>query len=493
MPKTPEPPDGPDQASSPGKGEPKGSPLTGSAFLRTARLASLPLGFAGRTTSGPRQAAWSGRPRTSCSPRSRPHRRAALLRARRAQGRGDEVRPGDVIFEAALPEELSGPTARRSSSCRTPRRRCRRPRPPRDGRGVRSRWRQQFTSFDDNPAASASIGQVHRAVWADGREVAVKVQYPGAGEALTADLARSPAWRGCSARCCPGIDVKPLVAGAAGPGRRGARLPARGRGAEALRRRVRRRPGVVVPRWSAYTEHGAGLDVAGERPLPGAADRRRHAGGARPLRRGLRPVPVRRAGPDRDAARRSSPGQLPASARRPARRRRLRRRRAAARRAARADRPAAAAAPSTTTTRGARRPARRGIRQAGRSTSTPTSCATTSARSSSRPSVDDVPVLPSGCGSRPSGSRARARRRSAPRRMNLPPAYLLIHRVWLGGDRRALPARRDREFRAMLEESLPGFAEAEAACRAERPRQLGVPPTSSASRGRVAAIRAASA
>ena len=42
--------------------------------------------------------------------------------------------------------------------------------------------------FDDKPVASASIGQVHKAVWSDGREVAVKIQYPGADEALRADL-----------------------------------------------------------------------------------------------------------------------------------------------------------------------------------------------------------------------------------------------------------------------------------------------------------------
>ena len=49
-------------------------------------------------------------------------------------------------------------------------------------------WREQFVSFDDKPAAAASIGQVHRAVWHDGRDVAVKIQYPGAGKALLGDL-----------------------------------------------------------------------------------------------------------------------------------------------------------------------------------------------------------------------------------------------------------------------------------------------------------------
>ena len=37
-----------------------------------------------------------------------------------------------------------------------------------------TKWRDRFTSFDDTPVASASIGQVHKGVWRDGREVAVK-------------------------------------------------------------------------------------------------------------------------------------------------------------------------------------------------------------------------------------------------------------------------------------------------------------------------------
>jgi predicted unusual protein kinase regulating ubiquinone biosynthesis (AarF/ABC1/UbiB family) len=46
-----------------------------------------------------------------------------------------------------------------------------------------------FAKFADEPMATTSIGQIHRAVLHDGREVAVKIQYPGAAEAIRDDLA----------------------------------------------------------------------------------------------------------------------------------------------------------------------------------------------------------------------------------------------------------------------------------------------------------------
>uniref|UniRef100_A0AAR2KD80 ABC1 atypical kinase-like domain-containing protein n=1 Tax=Pygocentrus nattereri TaxID=42514 RepID=A0AAR2KD80_PYGNA len=49
-------------------------------------------------------------------------------------------------------------------------------------------WRGKLLSFQDKPFAAASIGQVHHAVLPDGREVAMKIQYPGVAESIKSDI-----------------------------------------------------------------------------------------------------------------------------------------------------------------------------------------------------------------------------------------------------------------------------------------------------------------
>ncbi|XP_050363525.1 protein ABC transporter 1, mitochondrial [Argentina anserina] len=49
-------------------------------------------------------------------------------------------------------------------------------------------WSSKLTSFDYEPLASASIGQVHRAVTKDGMDVAIKIQYPGVADSISSDL-----------------------------------------------------------------------------------------------------------------------------------------------------------------------------------------------------------------------------------------------------------------------------------------------------------------
>ena len=110
------------------------------------------------------------------------------------------------VFEAALPEETAAPyrealTRLQEAAPPMPVATVHRVLDEQFGRS----WRDRFASFDDVPAAAASIGQVHRAVWADGRDVAVKLQYPGAGAGADGRLhPAARAWRGCSRGSPPG-------------------------------------------------------------------------------------------------------------------------------------------------------------------------------------------------------------------------------------------------------------------------------------------------
>lgn len=51
-----------------------------------------------------------------------------------------------------------------------------------------SDWSTKLTSFDYEPIAAASIGQVHRAVTKDGMQVAMKIQYPGVADSIDSDI-----------------------------------------------------------------------------------------------------------------------------------------------------------------------------------------------------------------------------------------------------------------------------------------------------------------
>jgi predicted unusual protein kinase regulating ubiquinone biosynthesis (AarF/ABC1/UbiB family) len=65
-----------------------------------------------------------------------------------------------------------------------------------------------FEDFDHDAAAAASIGQVHRAVLPDGREVAVKIQYPGVAEAIRADMQNAGMILRLAKALAPGLDAK---------------------------------------------------------------------------------------------------------------------------------------------------------------------------------------------------------------------------------------------------------------------------------------------
>ena len=180
--------------------------------MRTVRLAALPLGLAGRT-------AWGLGKRVGGKSAELV---AAEVQARTADQlfkvlgelKGGAMKFGQAmsIFEAAMPEDLAGPyraTLTRLQDAAPPM-----PTPIVHAVLVAElgpRWKQKFLSFDDRPAAAASIGQVHRGVWKDGRDVAVKLQYPGAGQALIGDLNQVSRVARLAANWIPGLDIKPIL------------------------------------------------------------------------------------------------------------------------------------------------------------------------------------------------------------------------------------------------------------------------------------------
>ncbi len=182
------------------------------AVTRTAKLAALPVSMAGR-------AAWGLGKRLGGESAEAV---AAEVQARTAEQvfrvlgelKGGAMKFGQAlsIFESALPENLAGPYRATLTKLQDAA-------PPMPAATVRKvlaedlgrQWRRNFREFDDSPAAAASIGQVHRAVWKDGRAVAVKVQYPGAGPALLADLEQIGRLGRVFGSWIPGLDIKPLL------------------------------------------------------------------------------------------------------------------------------------------------------------------------------------------------------------------------------------------------------------------------------------------
>jgi predicted unusual protein kinase regulating ubiquinone biosynthesis (AarF/ABC1/UbiB family) len=67
-----------------------------------------------------------------------------------------------------------------------------------------------FSDFDEDPIAAASIGQVYRATLTDGRDVAVKVQYPGVAAAVRADMQNLGLILRLAKRIAPGMDPQAI-------------------------------------------------------------------------------------------------------------------------------------------------------------------------------------------------------------------------------------------------------------------------------------------
>jgi predicted unusual protein kinase regulating ubiquinone biosynthesis (AarF/ABC1/UbiB family) len=182
------------------------------SVARNAKLAGLAGGMAGRAALGFGKRL-TGKSKDEVTAELM-DKAAQQLFAVLGELKGGAMKVGQAlsVLEAAIPEQYGKPYREALTKLQ-------REAPPLPAAKVHrvldaqlgTKWRERFTSFDDTPVASASIGQVHKAVWSDGREVAVKIQYPGADEALRADLKTIQRLVGVFKQLAPGVDIQGIV------------------------------------------------------------------------------------------------------------------------------------------------------------------------------------------------------------------------------------------------------------------------------------------
>lgn len=189
------------------------SDLPRKSVTRAAKLATLPIGLGARAAVGLGKRV-GGRPAEVVTAELQAQTAAQLFKVLGGL-KGGAMKFGQSMsmFEAALPEEVAGPYREMLTKLQETA-----PPMPQDSLDktlatqLGPDWRDLFRQFEPKPRAAASIGQVHHAVWSDGREVAVKVQYPGAAKALMSDLNQLSRVARVSTGWIPGLDVAPILA-----------------------------------------------------------------------------------------------------------------------------------------------------------------------------------------------------------------------------------------------------------------------------------------
>ncbi len=141
------------------------------------------------------------------------------------------------------------------------------------GREYGKGWQQRFAQFDEQPIAAASIGQVHRARAADGRELALKIQYPGVAISIRSDVGNLAAALQLLKLLPHEVDVRAIAAEAARQLGQEADYLAEAAFLERFGRLVRDEPQLAVPRVhrDLSTPHILAMDYMAGEPLESLA------------------------------------------------------------------------------------------------------------------------------------------------------------------------------------------------------------------------------
>ena len=184
--------------------------VPGGRLGRMLRLGGMTTGIlGGMVASGVRQIAQGERPRLPdmlLTPQT-----ASRLTRDLGRMRGAAMKLGQMLSMdtgLVLPPEMSAiMAALRAEAPHMPAGQLQRVLDAEWGKG----WRSRFTRFDLRPFAAASIGQVHRAQTPDGRDLAIKVQYPGVRASIDSDIDNVAALLRLPGLVPPGMDLAPLL------------------------------------------------------------------------------------------------------------------------------------------------------------------------------------------------------------------------------------------------------------------------------------------
>lgn len=137
------------------------------------------------------------------------------------------------------------------------------------GREYGKGWEQRFSVFGNEPIAAASIGQVHRATTTDGRDVALKVQYPGVARSIASDVDNVAALLRLFNRLPLGLDVGGIAAEAKRQLAQEANYLSEARFLERYARLVADERTLLVPRvhWDLTTRRVMAMDFVEGEPL----------------------------------------------------------------------------------------------------------------------------------------------------------------------------------------------------------------------------------